>query len=502
MIRDSATVESDTTIQKDVCIIGAGAAGITMALELEGSGRSVCVLESGGFHVETETQQLAAGRPPIGLLREHADYLATSRLRVLGGTTHHWTGNCRPLDAIDFEQRGWVPNSGWPFGPNELVPFYQRATKLLQIQPFDYSLQDLARKPLDLDPAAGIVTTVYHRSPPTRFGLTYREPLAASRNVEVLLHANVVNLQTDEAASRIEWVDVASLAGKRFRVRARCTVLAAGGLENARLLLSSNRVHSAGIGNQNDLVGRYFMEHIYRGFGIGTVFFAEPARALRLYTRESPGGFLKHHHRGVFSLSEDLQRRHRLLNYQFGIVPDQEPLPPPTLGGAVASLVGDLARADRRKAPAGSHFARFKLGAELSPDAENRVVLGDEIDALGTRRLKLRYRLTPFDKESIRRAVLVFATMLGRAFAGRVQLETDLDDPWDWTVPGMHHMGTTRMHADEKRGVVDPDCRVHGLSNLYIAGSSVFPTAGRPNPTFTLVALAIRLSDHIKTVLA
>ena len=210
-----------TTLERDVCIVGAGPAGITMARELDRAGRSVCLLESGGFEYEVPSQELYLGRPPSGLLSRVPNYLSDSRVRMFGGSTNHWTGYCRPLDPVDFEERAWVPNSGWPFGFEELQSFYRRAAPLLQIQPFDLPLAALSRKALAFDATTGIETSLYQKSPPTNFGHTYRQALESSPRVDVLLHANAVDLETDEQASHVKAIRVASLSrvlppGPRF----------------------------------------------------------------------------------------------------------------------------------------------------------------------------------------------------------------------------------------------------------------------------------------------
>lgn len=502
MIQDSESVPMGTTLERDVCIVGAGPAGITLARELDRAGRSVCLLESGGFDYEVPSQELYLGRSPSGLLSRVPNYLSDSRVRMFGGSTNHWTGYCRPLDPVDFEERPWIPNSGWPFGFDELQPFYRRAAPLLEIQPFDFPLSELTRKPLALDPATGIETSLYQKSPPTNFGRAYRKSLEDSRGVLVLLHANVVDLETDENASHVKTAKVASLSGRRFRVRAKSFVLAAGGLENPRLLLTANSVRPNGLGNDHDIVGRYFMEHLYGKDGVGFVCFIESPSELDLYLREQADSTLATQHVAVFSLSPELQRKNSLPNHQFRIFGGDESKSDDALSQAVRSTAGDVARAAglRARPGAGSRMAVLELGVDLAPDRENRVRLDHTVDALGLRRLRLHYQLTPFDRKSIETGALVFAMALGQSLHARVNLQ--LQGGFTFSEHGRHHIGTTRMHRDPKRGVVDANSRVHGVQNLYIAGSSVFPTAGRANPTFTLVALALRLADHLKSELA
>jgi len=503
VIREATSVSEGSVLESDVCIVGGGAAGISIARELAGGSGTVCLLESGGTYAERETQALYTGRRPTGFFKKFPQYLETSRMRWLGGSTNHWEGHCRPFDPIDFEVRSWIPNSGWPFDRAHLEPYYRRAAELLEIQPFDFSLDELDRKPLEMDSSLGLRTTIYQLSPPTLFGKRYYPDLERLSNLDVLLHANAVDLRAQESGQRVESIEVATLEGRRFSVRARVVVLAAGGLENARLLLSSDVVHKEGLGNQHDLVGRYFVDHVYSD-GIGKVFFLDSTKPLDLYRGEDPGSIIRSRYYGVFSLSPEVQRTYSLPNHQFRLHRQRPKNTSDAFIKALVAATGAIARAAGRPAPTGGgpYHHRIEIGGEQSADRENRARLVREVDALGMRRLKLHYDLTSFDKESMRRSMEVLARQLGKSLGARVNVGLDLDYHWKSSSQGDHHIGTTRMHTDPKQGVVDADCRVHGLSNLYIAGSSVYPTSGRANPTYTLVALALRLSDHLRAEIA
>lgn len=500
MIREATTLPSGGTLERDVCVVGAGAAGITLALELARLRRSVCLLEGGGAQAEGSSQALYAGPPPTGFLARRAGYLAESRLRFLGGTTNHWTGACAPLDAIDFTQRHWIPHSGWPFGRDELEPWYRRAAPLVEIRPLDYDPAALGRRPLALGERSGVETALTHMSPPTRFGSVYRQRLAESQRVELVLHGNAVEVVADANGARIEAIQATNLAGHRFRVRAKAYVLAAGGLENARLLLGSNRVVRSGLGNTHDLVGRYFMDHMYSRERIAEIVFQDGPRALSLYLQRLHEPLAGAQVRGVFRLSDALQRQHGLLNAQFGLVAAS--LRPGSMAQDLAALYDGLDPTAGGAPPdAGHAYAFVELGSEVAPDPRNRVILGDELDALGLRRPRLHLELSPLDRRSLEQSVRVFARELGRTLRARVRVSLTPRNPWRGLLPGAHHIGTTRMHRDPAQGVVDADARVHGLRNLYVAGSSVFPTSGRPNPTYTLLALALRLANHLGEVL-
>jgi choline dehydrogenase-like flavoprotein len=513
MLVDARTISDGFVAEADVCIVGAGAAGITIARALLARPLRVILLESGWLDPDPATQDLYAGEI-------HAvPYfpLDAARNRYFGGTTNEWTGECRPLDALDFERRDWVPDSGWPFGLAELLPFYARAQEICQLGPHAYAAADWTGhgvRPIAFQ-SDNVRSGAFHYSPPTRFGTVYRDEIEQARNIVTYLGANVVELETPRPPHRVDAVRVACLTGRRFRVRARIVVLATGGIENARLLLISNRVQPEGLGNTYDLVGRYFMEHLYLD-GAATIL-ARAGAISEFYTR---GHWVDGRRvRGILGLGAEVQRREQLTN--FGVV-----VQPPT-GGAIASWRGVL-RAVRDRRPArdtlahvgaavastaaaarrlagGEPIQRYpvKNVMEQAPNPESRVVLTERRDPLGCPRVALRWSLSAIDKRTAHRAHEILDEELVRASVGRLRSALGRrDDPWPPGLRGArHHMGTTRMHPDPHRGVVGADGRVHGIANLYIAGSSVFPTSGSANPTLTIVALALRLAEHVARML-
>jgi choline dehydrogenase-like flavoprotein len=315
----NALSELDTElIQADVCVIGSGAAGITLGLGLADTRLKVCVLESGGLELDGTTQSLCEGEV-IGL-----DYfpLDATRLRYFGGTTGHWGGMCGPLQPIDLEVRSWVPLSGWPLRPDELQPFYDRACRVCEIDSTDFTpdaLESLiGSKRLPLDPKY-LETTVIRYSPPTNFGERYRAALQAANDITVILHANALELQIDEATHRVMRAKCGTTARREFHVESRVYVLATGGIENARILLLSNSVVPEGLGNQNDLVGRYFMEHPH--YNCGVLVPEDPERDITLYDgaewRRKPGVRAS----CFLSPSAALQREAKLLNGRINLEP-------------------------------------------------------------------------------------------------------------------------------------------------------------------------------------
>ena len=517
MLVDARTIPENTVLDTDVCIIGAGAAGITLAKEFSGKPFRVCLVESGGFEFDDRTQDLYKG--------ENAGFdipLTQTRLRYFGGSTNHWGSYCRPLDEIDFEGRDWVPHSGWPFKRPQLDSYYERAQSVCQLGPFVYDAQFWETKNDPRLPFVDnrVVTTIFQmREPPTRFGTVYREGILKANNITTLLHANVVNIDSDDTAKTVTRLRVGCLQGNTFMVRGKLFILATGAIENARLLLLSNNVNKAGLGNQNDLVGRFFMSHALSKPGLFLP--SDPFIPAKLYLFEKPPvNTLKVI--GHLTLSPETQRQHKLLNFnaslKFPVSIAEEGLLSlkrvlnrnfDTLAKDLKNIIGDIdgvATAAYWKAFKGViPVEGFSLtcAIEQCPNPASRVTLSSERDALGKQRVRLDWQLQSIDKSTLRRSLEVLGTEFGRAGLGRLKIGlNDRGEGWpDVVRDGGHHIGTTRMHRDPKQGVVDENSRVHGTSNLFVAGSSVFPTSGHANPTLTIVALALRLADHVKGIL-
>jgi len=490
------------------------------------------LLESGGLEPDEASLDLYRGENG-GLPYYFAE---GSRSRFLGGSSNCWGGWCRPLDEWDFERRDWVPGSGWPFGKSELVRHYERAHQILKLGPqnFDPEFWEAAIKRDDVRriPLAStkIVDTVSQFSPPVRFGLDYGANLKSAKHVDTYLYANAIDIETDGAARTVTRIKVKTLSGRTFWVRARMFVLAAGGIENARLLLASNRVQPAGLGNGNDLVGRYFMDH--PRLMSGSVRFAKGWDRNKLYDS-------KFHYQNTavsghgtcvasqFALTPEVQKAEGLLNSRVWFAS----LFPGEGTEAVHALVRCYLRLSKKDemghklsrdilAMLSNPYdaARFAIArvlqprslikdvklqaiVEPAPDPESRITLSNIPDALGMPRVKVTWRLGPLVKRTFNRTFEIFSEALRQRGIAVVKEDAPLTADGDW--PGnlegtWHHMGTTRMHDSPREGVVDRDCRVHGMTNLYVAGSSVFPTAGANFPTLTLVALACRLAERIE----
>jgi len=494
MLIDCRELNNNQLISCDLCIVGAGAAGITVARSFLTSGYTVCLMESGRFKPGRETQGLYKGWTEFNDEPKSDAYLHGSRLRYFGGSTNHWAGLCRILDPIDFRKRDWVEHSGWPIDESDIKPYYTKAAEIVEIEPFkdyDNEATDCSddRAVIDSD---SICSKIFHISTPTRFGRKYRKELVDADNVNVCINANVLRISLNENGDSVEHVTCGTLTGIRFNVAAKYFILSTGGIENARILLLSNKIQKNGIGNSHDQVGRYFMEHPQYPHAANIVFTGNSEKLSKYDRSKNTKSF------AVLGFTDQMQQKNRLLNTAIQIVTSQKNSRKVLDAGDVIRFF-DILRTGR-SSNEGPYFAQMLMISELNPDPNNRVFLDDEVDRLGLRRARLKLRLTKQHISTITKSIRLFATELAKESNGRLRIDFREDDPTrrGYYFPANHHAGTTRMSESPKYGVVDSDCKIHGISNLFVAGSSVFPTAGFANPTFTIVALALRLSDHIR----
>lgn len=536
MIDDAANIDDPSELSADVCIIGAGAAGITMALELNETSLDVIVLEGGGDYATSESQSLYEGSN-VG--RPYYDPM-TTRLRYFGGSTNHYAGHFAQLDVLDYEKRPGLPETGWPISEADLRPFYEKAHVYCQIGPMKFSPEYWNRitgyKELPFDKK--LFRSVVRQAAATRFASAYREQIANSTNVRALLNANVLDILTGNSEDVVERVEVATQTGRRFAVKARCFVLATGGLENPRILLNANSQRSEGIGNENDLVGRYFMEHI--GVYSGRIAFANEAFDERFYSssevqiNRGPNAQQPFYISGFLCPQPDVVRREGLANLRMSFHHLPKTRRAVTGMRTAKNVAEDLIEFRRRgvfsedlgyslanlDAIAGHILGIDPLGQadfyqpdtiiEQLPNPSSRVRLDTSLDRFGKRQLAIDWHWTAEDKRSVVFFQKMVAKELGLTGAGRMKLDlsddavsfglsfNDRNERGDYVRGGNHHIGTTRMSHSPNSGVTNPDCRVHSTKNLYIGGSSVFPTAGLWNPTLTIVALAARLARHIE----
>ncbi len=504
-----------------------GPAGITLARALQsGTPRwNILCLESGGLEPDIDAQALAKG--DVTGLPYYP--LESTRLRYFGGSSGHWGGYCRQLEPIDFELRDWVPHSGWPIRYQDVAAYYPAAQQICELSDCDYDpaswhLTDAPPLPLW---GNEIRTRLIQFSRPTRFGERYRADIAAASDIRVYLHSNVLSIDAAAQGGRVEGVSVGTLSGKRFKVNARIYVLAAGGIENARLLLASNRVLPGGLGNEHDLVGRYFAEHMQ--LDSAAVFPLRPDTSFDLYASDS-----RHTPRtsicasevqigvmGYLALSEQAQREARTLNYSANVQqtywsdfflharqPQQEEHSRlQAAADVIVTLWNNLKQAgtlalQRLPGREVQRFYKVISSQEQAPNPASRVALARIKDAFGQPLASLDWQLNELDRHTLTTSLQKVARAFGGGNLARLQQPSDFAEGWPSYLRGSwHHCGTTRMSDSPTTGVVDAQCRLHSMDNLFVAGSSVFPTNGHGNPTLTLVALALRLADHLRTVL-
>jgi len=501
---DATQLPDRHVIETDLCVVGTGPAGIVLAREFLGSGIHVTMLESGGLQFNPSIQQLNEG-VTVG------DPCANPKLtrhRQVGGTVNIWNtvvgtepgAKYVPLDEIDFEARPGMEMDGWPFDRCHLQSFYCRAQTLCGLGTFDYDAHrwtDAGHSPLPLT-GDHLTTKIYQFGPARVFTETYVRDLRQADNISVCYNANVVALETDVRGQRVVGARVACLGGSGFYVKAKTFVLAAGGIENARLLLLSNQYWPEGLGNRYGWVGRCFMEHP-RDYSLTLIprdhhLLGEAA----FYAPHSVSGVIV---MGRLALRQEAMRQDRLPNMSVTL------LPQPKEALLVSALGLDRFWGRRRRFPrsyadwsvAGKRSRRFRevrllINLEQLPSRENRIALSRKRDALGLPQVEIHWRWRQLDERNLERLRAIVISELEQSNLGRVEFEPGIrPDP-----NAHHHAGTTRMHIDPCQGVVDENSRVHGVENLFVTGSSTFPTAGFANPTLTVVALALRLADCLK----
>ncbi len=548
MILHARSIDPGAVLRADVCIVGAGAAGITLALSLRGSGLDVLLLEAGGERAAAASQAHYRGEVADPALHSAPDRY---RQRRFGGSTTIWGGRCVPFDPIDFERRAWVAHSGWPFGRDALLAHYGTASALCEAGPFAFAAESVAGGVPEMlegfAPEHFDTATIERFSCPTDFGRRYRHRLAAQAGLRVVLGASVTRIVTDADGAAVRRLEVARAGGVRFAVAAGRVVLATGGLEVPRLLLASRGPeggpHAEGVGNARGLVGRFYMCHVAGTYG--TVRLAKGARVFHGYRRDADGSYCRRR----WALGEAAQRlqgvggfvarlhhpripdpahrtgalsgiwlARRLIRHEYarrlsGEAPGRAPwlrhaanlaADAPATAGFLLHWLRARTLAERKFPsvvirPRADLFS-LDLHAEQVPNPDSRVTLGQGVDAHGMAVLRVDWRPDALDLRTVRVGVRLLAQDLGRS--GLAVLEDEPEGVEHAMLRdgayGGHHIGTARMADDPRRGVVDADGRVHGVRNLYVAGSAVFPTSSQANPTLTVVAMAARLGAHLR----
>jgi len=487
VIVDARTLERNREISANVCIFGAGAAGIVLALELEKKGISVCLLESGGLTLEPAIQALYDGQT------SGTPYnLAGSRLRYLGGSTNHWSGQCLPLSANDFAGKDWIEGSGWPFGLSALLPFYEAASKILGLSSeVEESSETRALESLRLP----WFTADRLLSRPLRLGGHFRSRLEKSRLIDLFLYANHRAFLFDN--DRVKEAEAINDRGEVFPVRARHYILATGGIENARILMDQERLGQK-IPDRSGLLGKRFMEHYHSPLAI---LLTRPDSPFQLFQKADSMYYLlseRNDRVGFFAPDPELQKKARTANFRIQLgLPGAFDSPLSTFEADLLTTLPAWQESESRRHPrASANTTKFLVYsiAEQSPDKRSRITLSEEKDRHGRPKVHLHWYMNDLDKHTLRESIELFGRSVALAGHGRIRY---LHEQEIYVTGGMHHMGTTCMNSSAQEGVVDENLRVHGLRNLFVAGSSVFPTAGHANPTLTILALCLRLVDHL-----
>jgi choline dehydrogenase-like flavoprotein len=552
MLVYAKNIPGSTRLDADVCIIGGGAAGITIARSLDGGPLKVLLVAGGGSRETAFTTDLYTG--VVEPFDTH-EPLQENRVRAWGGSTVAWGGRCIPYDAIDFRRRDWIPHSGWPLSYDELLPYIREAVGVCEAGRPEFDAR-AAFPGTQAEILAGIDGDDMHSwplerwSPPTNFATRYGQGFNRSRNVTVVLEGHVVRLAVNSTGSAVTHAVVASAPNRVFEVRAATFVLAAGGLENPRLLLASNDVIPTGLGNGHDLVGRFYQSH---RFGVcGEAVLRDPMRnfvyeferdsdgvycrrrfrlsdtaqeqhrignAIAFFARPGAGAAVHRNaitssvylaktvmnaaKRGPIRMAQHLVRERSILTQHAKVVMSDGIRSAPDLWSLAVARFGGARRLPSILPPRRFNHFHLYYQTEHAPNPESRVALADERDALGMRRLSVHVAFSPVDFDTVRQLYRVFARRFAASGAGTFSYSDDaLEQQLDATGQGFnsnaHHIGTTRMADIPSNGVVDRDCRVHGMQNLFVSGSSVFPTSGHANPTLMIVALALRLAHLLK----
>ncbi|MFZ4537055.1 FAD-dependent oxidoreductase [Propionivibrio sp.] len=460
----------------DLCVVGSGPAGITLALQLARQGLRIALLEGGGLSYDEASQSLYAVKT-LGVDL----YAQGARLRYFGGTSNHWSGRCRPFEAADFsgDPLGGMP--GWPIAFEEFNRFLPEAMHILDLPETGFS----AVNP-DM-PGGKFSADRFAMSSPTRYASKYLEEIKASKNIDLFYNCNCVDVIYNKATGDISSISLVDYKKQRSSVTALRYVLALGAIENARMLLHSETLQAAKLQGMH-WAGRCFMEHL--NISLGSFIASEQ------FKYSDAQYFPSDRFVGLSKTGRG--------NISFGVVQEVNSY------GRTAStknffknLACNLGVSDKVQfienfnCPGAGTIGTL---LEQFPSAEgSRITLSEERDALGVRKAVVKWVLSPEDKMTIRTIGREIAKNFASSGLGFVKLNDFVtNDSLEIQFSHhCHHMGTTRMASSSRWGVVDKNCKVFGVSNLYIAGSSVFSTGGGGNPTMPLVQLAVRLADHL-----
>jgi hypothetical protein len=474
-----------THIDSDVCVIGGGAAGLTIARQIASKNTTVILAEAGGLEYDNISQDCYRGQVIGDIYYDLKD----ARLRYLGGTTNHWSGTCAQLEPHDFKEKSGIKETEWPITYEDFLVYYKEARRILRVSAPKPKYEILDGNFYRLD--------IPKSSPPIRFGTEYLSFLQNTTSVRALLHANLIGVNHE--GGRITTANFKDYDDNLVTVRARHFVLACGGIENARLLLHINQELNESFGNTSNALGKYFTEHPHGYIGDFVVTNADKLLA------NSPTVDTKRVS-GHYSPTNKLINKSDILNFRLklhapidqvgvkGIIKDIACVAP-SLAKTLGKAIGKNIRC----------IGTIGSVLEQAPVNENRIELGDETDRFGVRRPKLYWQRSDIDRRTTREIALNFAKLMAELDVGRVRVNDwvvneELPIEFDGGVAAFHHIGVTRMAASADTGVVDKNCRVYGTENLFVAGSSIFPSCGHANPTLPIIAFSLRLADHILSI--
>ena len=470
-------LQTGIDISYDVCVVGTGPAGITLARKLSEAGQTVILLEAGGLDYSEQSQDLYECE-----IVGHNAWPKFSRLRYFGGTSNHWSGRCRPFDNSDFNIREINSLPGWPIRYSEIEPYLHEAMDILDLDSeigFQPANDDLLKTHFSPD--------AYSKSPPTRFKSKYLSKIDKSKNIDCYYNANAIDMRLDASHQSISHIVISNYNNFTTTVTAQKFILCLGGIETPRFMLNCNNQISKGIGNSSDMVGRCFMEHLNVRMGSFLYRDLDNIAGMQFYSDDD------------FAINNTIGKS----NITFGIIKNIKSYGrTKDIKNFFKNLACQMEIEDKVqfisefKCPGMGHIGTL---IEQSPNLDSRVSLSEETDIFGLNRTKFNWQISDFDKKTIRETGRAVAIEFAKANLGSVRLaDFILDDAKEIKFGRhAHHMGTTRMSENPKHGVVDKNSRVHDLDNLYVSGSSVFSTGGACNPTMPIIQLCLRLADYL-----
>jgi choline dehydrogenase-like flavoprotein len=512
------------SFRSDVCVLGAGIAGLVLAHKLAARGVKVHLLEGGGLEPEPRSQALFDAE----IAGDRYTGASDGRSRVFGGTSTQWGGQLLPYTGDVFSPHPGMPSHPWPISAAEIEPYSSEVLEIMGVNalPFDSDLlAALGRPPVKLNEEIRLRFSKW--APFTRRNLanSLGRQCIAHPNVTVFTHANAMSVALDDSSERAASVTAKNYAGVTYTFVADHFCVCLGTIESSRLLLASTGPNGIAVGNHFDQIGRYFHDHL----SLRAAVFGGPARD-RLLRKLGPFYVEGTSHTCKLEASDELRIRMGLPAAMAHIVIDEPPhsgvaavrnllksvqqgkLSEAIQSNIVAAMHGILdiasllwqSRIHRRRAV--NRRARVYLNIDLEqvPRADDRIRLSETRDALGQRKPIVEWRIDQQECDTARRFAQIvraelerlhlapLAWMTGVLEAG--PLPTAMSDTF-------HPMGGLRMGNHPQSSVVDPNLKLHGVANLHIASCAVFPGGGSSNPTFTLMALTLRLADRLTGLL-